>query len=184
MLAESMLNFRRTLEEEGVILCYSGIVTEAVLLSVGNSLKSKLAVDKTDKQVARSLFAVFVEQVQNVIRYSVERVERDVDGEKMALTHGLVTVGKQDNKYFVACANLVEKKDVQRIGDELHHIQSLDKESLKALYKRKLKAEAPDESKGAGVGFIDIARKATQGFDFGFHDYDMDHVFFAIKAYI
>lgn len=184
MLAESMLRFRRILEEDGVILCYSGIVTEGVLLSVANSLKDKLTLEKADKTTARSLFSIFVEQVQNVIRYSVERNGSDAHDRSFDLAYGLVTVGKVDDNYFVACANLVKKKDVPRLETDLFRIQSMDKDALKILYKQILKDEVPEHSKGAGVGFVDIARKSSRGFEFDFLDFDVDHSFFALKAYV
>lgn len=184
MLAEKMLAFRKILEAEGVIICYCGMVTEQVLFSVGNSLKSKLALEKADKSTARALFAIFVEQMQNVIRYSVERTGGDSDDKSLELAYGLITVGKMEDKYYVACANLVAQKDVERLDSSLRHIKCMDKDALKALYKQILKGEAPERSKGAGVGFIDIARKSSQGFDFDFLDFDGEHAFFALKAYV
>lgn len=184
MLAEKMLRFRRNLEDEGIVLCYSGVVTEAVLLSVGNSLKDKLTLEKTDKSTARSLFSVFVEQVQNVIRYSVEKTGGEVEDRSLELAYGLITVGKSEDKYFVACANLVEKKDVPRLEKDLTRIQKMDKEDLKALYKQILKGDIPEHSKGAGVGFVDIARRCSGGFEFDFLDFDENHAFFALKAYV
>ncbi|MBF0552771.1 MAG: hypothetical protein HQK60_19840, partial [Deltaproteobacteria bacterium] len=168
MLAEQMLAFRKIHEQEGVILCYCGAVTEQVLLSVGNSLKSKLAIEKTDKNIARSLFAIFVEQTQNVIRYSIEKSEGACNDGNIELAYGLITVGKTDGEYFVACGNLIKKMDVPRLKGDLSLIRSMDKDSLKALYKQTLKGEIPEHSKGAGVGFIDIARKSSRGFEFDF----------------
>lgn len=184
MLAETMLRFRKMLEDEGVILCYSGIVTEGVLLSVANSLKDKLAIEKADKNTSRTLFSIFVEQVQNVIRYSVERTEGDVQDRSLDLAYGLVTVGKAQGRYFVCCGNLVEKKDVERLETDLCRIRAMDKEGLKTLYKQVLKGEIPEHSKGAGVGFIDIARKCSGDFEFDFLAFNAHHAFFALKAYV
>lgn len=184
MLAEQMLAFRRILENEGVILCYCGMVTEQVLLSVGSSLKSKLTLEQADKNTARTLFAIFVEQTQNVIRYSVERSSGEFNDQSLELAHGLITVGKAEDVYYVACANLVKKKDVERLETNLNQIKCMDKDALKALYKQVLKGDIPEHSKGAGVGFIDIARKCSRGFDFDFLDFDSEHAFFALKAYV
>ena len=184
MLAESMLAFRKTLENEGIIICYSGIITEDVLMSVGNSLKEKMTLEKTDKNTARNLFSIFVEQVQNIIRYSVEKTEGDINSKPIELSYGLITVGKIEGNYFVACANLVNKVDAERLEKNLFEIKNMDKDNLKILYKQILKGDVPEHSKGAGVGFVDIARKCSRGFDFDFMDFDADHAFFAMKAYI
>ena len=62
------------LHRQGVIFAYSGYVTEPVLSGVGEALKQKLTIDDADTKTLRSVFAVFVEQMQNIIRYSAEKV--------------------------------------------------------------------------------------------------------------
>jgi hypothetical protein len=183
MLANEMYQFRDYLQEQGIVFCYSGYMTEQILTGIGEAVKRKLEVEDTDRKTARSVFSVFVEQVQNVIRYSAERESNDLDEESM-LRYGVLTVGRQDEKFFIACGNLVEHDDIDRIRSSLEHIQSLDAEGLKALYKETLKGETPEGSKGAGVGFIDIARRATHGFEFDFSEVKDGRSYFCLKAYV
>ncbi len=184
MLAKDMYDFRGYLQEGGIIFCYSGYVTEEVLTGIGSALKRKLELEDTDRRTTKGLFSVFVEQVQNVIRYSAEGEPKDQADMSMDLLYGVLTVGKVDGKYFVSCGNLVRKSDVNRLDASLDHIQKLDKDGLKALYKKTLKGETPEGSKGAGVGFIDIARRAENGFDYDFARVDDDFSYFCLKAYI
>lgn len=184
MLAREMYNFRDELNAKGIIFCYSGYITEAILSGIGGALKTKLALENEERARTRSLFAVFVEQVQNVIRYSAERIPEgdNVDGNE--LRYGVLVVGKTDEKYFVSCANLVELKDVDRLNTNLGKIQGMDAEGLKVLFKQTLKGKTPDGSKGAGVGFVDIARRASHGFEFDFTQVDDTHSYFCLKAYV
>ena len=180
-----MLDFRESLYNEGVVFCYSGYMTEDVLLSIGSVIKQKLAADAVDKKTVRSVFSVFVEQVQNVIRYSIEEetgIQQEDNG--IELHYGLLMVGFKNDKYFVSCGNFVKHDNVKPLREGLNHIQQLDKEGLKSLYKETLRREAPEGSKGAGVGFIDIAKRATNGIEFDFIDYDNDFAYFTLKAYI
>lgn len=62
--------------------------------------------------------------------------------------------------------------------------KGLDREGLKALWKETLKGDTPTGSKGAGVGFIDIARRARGGVEFDFLRLDDENTFFTVKAYI
>ena len=64
---------RRCCISQGIIFAYSGYVTEPVLSGVGEALKQKLTIDDADTKTLRSVFAVFVEQMQNIIRYSAEK---------------------------------------------------------------------------------------------------------------
>src|SRR4029077_83639 len=72
MFAEDLLKFRDDLYKRGVLFCYSGYLTEDVLESIGTAMRLKLEIDTADRKLARTLFSVFVEQVQNVVRYSAE----------------------------------------------------------------------------------------------------------------
>ena len=184
MHTHELLPFRKTLTDQGIILCYNGCMTEAVLTGIGATIKHKMAVGKTDKQVARGLFSLFVEQVQNVIRYSVEKETAALEGNEITLRHGLLVVGMESDRHFVACGNMVEQKDVAHLRRHLTHIKSLDREGLKALFRKTLKGDTPAGSVGAGVGFIDIARRATRGFEFDFTDVDDALAYFSIKAYV
>ena len=73
MLASQLMDMRAMLHSQGVIFAYSGYVTEPVLSGVGEALKQKLTIDDADTKTLRSVFAVFVEQMQNIIRYSAEK---------------------------------------------------------------------------------------------------------------
>ena len=73
MLARQLMDTRAVLHRQGVIFAYSGYVTEPVLSGVGEALKQKLTIDDADTKTLRSVFAIFVEQMQNIIRYSAEK---------------------------------------------------------------------------------------------------------------
>lgn len=181
MLAEDMYKFRDYLKETGIIFCYSGYMTEDILVGIGNAIKQKLTMDDEDTSTAKSVFSIFVEQVQNVIRYSAEKET----GEDMTeLRYGVLTVGRKDGKVFVTCGNIIKNPDRDRLEGHLLSIQKMDKKELKKLWKDTLRGDTPDGSKGAGVGFIDIARRSRQGFEFDFSDVDDTNSFFTLKAYI
>ena len=76
----------------------AAIVTEPVLSGVGEALKHKLAIDDADTKTLRSVFAVFVEQMQNIIRYSAEKRDRTAsrsDNALMEISYGILTIGKR-----------------------------------------------------------------------------------------
>ena len=184
MLAQELSNLRSYMQHNGIMFCFSGFMTEEVLTGIGAALKKKLEIEDADRQTSRGLFSIFVELVQNVIRYSAEKQVREDEPQLLDLRYGVLTVGRAEDEYFVACGNLITNADAKRLGDDLAHIRNLDREGLKALYKETLKGETPEGSKGAGVGFIEIARRAKRGFEFDFHAVDDDRCFFTLKAFI
>ena len=185
MLAAEMYKFRNVLAQEGILFCYSGYMTEEVLSGIGQAIRMKLELEEADKKIARSVFSLFVEQVQNVIRYSAEKEEfLSKEDMKKELRFGVLTVGVKEGSFFVSCSNVVEQVDVERLNKNLNHIKSLDTGGLKKLYKETLRGQTPEGSKGAGVGFIDIARRASKGFEFDFMNIENDRSYFVIKAYV
>jgi hypothetical protein len=189
MLASQLMDVRATLHRQGVIFAYSGYVTEPVLSGVGEALKQKLTIDDADTKTLRSVFAVFVEQMQNIIRYSAEKAQSPLPPPAdqralMEIRYGILTIGKEGGDYVVCAGNLVEKSDVPRLHARLTRIREMSKEELKALYKEQLRAEPEAGSKGAGLGFMEIARRASKPLEFDFTDIDANHTFFALKATI
>jgi hypothetical protein len=181
MFAEDLLRFRNDLHNRGVLFCYSGYLTEDVLESIGTAMRLKLENDTADRKLARTLFSVFVEQVQNVVRYSAE-VEVGGGEDSVELRYGLLAVGKDADGYFVTVGNLMLTADVPRLRDDLSEIQKLDKQALTTRYREILKAPPPEGSKGAGAGFTHIARLASRGIEFGFLEVESGLSFFGLKA--
>lgn len=186
MLGPDLFELRSILHKRGIIFAYSGYVTEPVLSGVGEALKRKLAIDDADTKTLRSVFAVFVEQMQNIIRYSAEKLSIDPpDGSVHPLAeirHGILTIGKEGTDYVVYSGNLVDREDVGRLRERLERIRGMNKDELRALHKEKLRSGPEKGSKGAGLGFMEIARRASKPIEFDFIDVDAKHAFFSFKA--
>ena len=171
------------LDDQGIVFCYSGYMTEDILVSIGATLRQKMELVKADKSASRAIFAIFVEEAQNVIRYS-SGIISEAGPPPVELRRGFLAVGREEGNYFVCCGNLVRKKDVKRLNGHLEQIQGMDQDQLKKLYKEVLKGEVPEGSKGAGVGFIDIARRAKGGIEYDFKDSNDGFAYFFLKAFI
>ena len=188
MLASGLFELRARLSAAGIIFAYCGYVSEPMLTGLGEAVKQRLAAEDMDTKTLRSVFAVFIEQMQNIIRYSAERKQRTAPGEHAPypeIRYGLITIGRDGQGIVVKAGNLVHVEDVDRLGSRLEHIRAADKERLKVLYKETLRAGPEGEtSKGAGIGFIEIARRASKPIDFEFMSVDDRFSFFALQAKI
>jgi hypothetical protein len=182
MLARELFDIRSILRKQGIIFAYSGYLTETVLSGVGEAIKHKLALDDADTKTLRSVFAVFVEQMQNMIRYSAEVPNSATEPRPVEMRYGVLTIGREGDDYVVHAGNLVARPDVERLRERLTKIRSMNAEELRALYKERLRAGPEEGSKGAGLGLIEIARRASKPIEFDFTDVDDEHMFFALKA--
>jgi hypothetical protein len=183
VLAKKLYDFRAVLQQQGIMFAYSGYVTEPVLHGVGEALKRQLEIQDADTKTVRSVFAIFVEQMQNMIRYSAERLDPSADHEALLeLRYGVLTIGQENGGYVVHAGNLIHRDDVGRMRDRLSALSAMDKEQLKVAYKEQLKTGPDEHSKGAGIGFIEIARRASKPIEFEFMDVDGEYAFFALTA--
>ncbi|MDV7338914.1 SiaB family protein kinase [Terasakiella sp. A23] len=170
--------------QDGVNFCFTGFMSEEMILGVGQTLKKKFELEEMDKKTSRDLFSIFIEMSQNVVRYSAKNQAQDVDPITIDLRYGALSIGEKDGHKFIACGNLICNEHASRLENNLNEIRKLDAAELKALFKEKLRNETPEYSKGAGVGMIEIARRARKGFDFSFEDANESKKFFTITAYI
>ena len=185
MLAQGLYDFRNVLRDRGVVFCYSGYMTETVLSGVGAALKQKMVIEEADTKTIRGVFAVFVEQMQNMISYSAEQVVEDSEEARpLAIRYGVISIAQSEGTFSVEAGNQIMRHDVDRMRSWLEKIRCSDKAELKAMYKQKLREPSEATSKGGGVGFIEIARRATKPIEFDFMDLDDEYAFFAIKAQI
>jgi len=183
MLAQYYRTFKRQLDEKGIVFSFSGYMSEGILYSLGEALRQKMTLEETNVTTIKKVFSVFVEQAQNIIRYSAEKVEGNV-GRRIELSSGIVTIGTQDDRFFIVCANVVLNEDVERLRQRLEQLQNMDHDEIKAFYKEQLR-EAPEEgSRGATIGLIEIARRASAPLEFDFDPIDAESSFFCLRVSI
>jgi hypothetical protein len=180
MLACELFEVHSLLRKQGIIFAYSGYVTEAVLSGVGEAIKQKLLFDDADTKTARSVFAVFVEQMQNMIRYSAETAATGASYTE--IRYGVLTIGQENGDYVIHAGNLIQTSDVGRLRRKLSKIRDMNKEELRAVYKEQLRGDPGEGSKGAGLGFMEIARRTSKPIDFDFVDVEDGYAFFTLKA--
>lgn len=184
MLATEYLRFKRDINEKGIIFSFAGFLSEGVLFALGDALKQKMTIEETDANTAKKVFSVFVEQVQNIIRYSAERVSSEAETRRMELSSGVISVGRENERFFVVCANTIANDDAVKLKERLEKLRTLDKDALKAHYREKLKDPAEADSKGATIGLIEIARRSSAPIEFDFMELDQQNSFFCLKAFI
>jgi len=183
MLAREVYEFRAQLRAQKVLIAYCGYVSEGILHALGEALKQKLALDATDRNLTRRVFSVFVEQVQNIIRYSDEAYPQG-DAAGPALRSGVVTVGSDQGRFFVVCANMMDSSRAPALRERLETVAAMDADALRTYYRQKLREDPESESQGATIGLIEIARRASAPIQFDFLEIDSKSTFFCLKAYI
>jgi hypothetical protein len=182
-MLEDMLTFYKNLRSEGIIFCFSGPISQSVVEGIGEALRQKMELDETSMGVSQKVFAIFVEQMQNVINYSAEKGQELPSG-PADLRSGLMVVSRVNEKFCILSGNYIESGERPRLTAQLERLRSMNKDELKTYYREQRKNPRPEGSKGAGLGFIDTARKASEPLDYDIWRVDDTLDFFCLKAVI
>ncbi len=174
----NLYNYKQDLDSDGIILSLSGPMSHEMVESIGRAIRFKIGEDG-DKSIALKVFSIFVEQVENVINYSVEKIPPD-----SSMSFGIIVIGKIDGAFFISGGNKIETEKQQKLEYYLNKLASMDKDELKIYYKERRRADREGDSKGAGIGFIEMARKSSQPLEYSFQKVDDKHSFFTIKITI
>ncbi|MGO8692141.1 MAG: SiaB family protein kinase [Rectinemataceae bacterium] len=172
-----LLELKRILSDSGVLMSFNGAFTHSIIEEMGNAIKRYLEGENIGKGAVMDVFAVYVEQTQNVTSYIARRT---LDGGGYGAA--IMVIVSDGGYYAVRSGNAILKKDVAELRDRLEEINSLDKDGLKRLYKQRIRQERLPESPGAGVGLIDIARRSNGKLEYSFAPLDADHDFFSLGA--
>jgi hypothetical protein len=143
---------------------------------MGNIVKNRVNLNKKLKK----LFSIFVELSQNIMHYSSERVV--IDGKEIGV--GIILFTENDSNFTIYSGNLVDNQSVRFLTDKIDNLNALNEEQLKDKYSSSLHADRPIESKGAGLGLIEIARKASGKISYNKHKTNANNTFVTIKVQI
>ncbi len=186
-MIKNLYQFREILRQQGVYFSFMGPMSQTLMEGLSTILRQKLKLEEASTPTIKNVFAVVIEQAQNIIYYSAERVSiGEESGAHEEYPVGAIVIGFDGEHYFVVSGNMIQKSKVEILKERLTPLQTMTKEELKKLFKesRRKGREPGSDSKGAGLGFIDMARKASAPIQFDFQDIDENMSFFSLMTLI
>lgn len=152
-----------SLETTEINLLYEGSVTQEVMKEFTSMTENNLISHAERPPVQRKVFYVMVETLQNITRHA-ERLP----GDEEEVRRGFVVISHSDEAYYVVTGNVISEGTVPKLKEKLDLVNSLDHDGLSVLYKKQIQEGTISERGGAGLGFIDIAKKSGNkiGYDF------------------
>lgn len=159
--------FKELARQENVVFYYTGYFSQSIVSAMGDSLRLRLASLDASQTARRKLFSVFVEMAQNVVHYSADHLSASAAADH-EIRMGSLWVGAADGQFYVVCANPITQEGVAHIRAKLEPLRTMTNDEIKARYKEKLRAEGEAGSKGAGLGFLTVARDSSNPIEFDF----------------
>lgn len=168
-----------SMKNNNVVLVYEGDFTQATTKSILSMAERNLESSGEESGIKKRIFNVMVEALQNIVKHSDE--VQDGDSKHHS---AIFLIGNEESRYSIMSGNPIRNENVPALKKSLEKINGLDKEGLKELYKEIIKNTTISEKGGAGLGFVDMARKSGEKLEWSFVDVDAEFSFFCLKVNI
>ncbi len=177
---ESLYLLHKKMLEKGFGIMYEGQITHKITKAFTSLLEKSMENKMEDPAVIKKVFHVMVEGLQNISKHAYDKEFLDNN----SIGNGIFIVGQVENEYHVITGNKISIEKVNYIKSLFDKLNSLSKEELTDLYKMTMKEGRISEKGGAGLGFIDIARKTGNKLECSFETIDDKVSFFILKIVI
>lgn len=151
-----------------IIFYYVGYFSQNIVAAMAEAVKLQLEEAGVAGPTRRKLFSSFVEMAQNIIHYSADTLTpaSQKEGE---LRHGSVCIRHEnDGSFLLLCANPIDPQTGDELRTKLDRLRSMTLDEIKQAYRQTLREDTPEGSKGAGMGFLTVARDAREPLEFDF----------------
>lgn len=163
-----------------VILIYEGDFTQETTKSILSMAERNLESSGEESSIKKKIFNVMVEALQNIVKHSDEAKESGEVNHHAAI----FLIGHEKSQYSIMSGNPVKNENLPALKNALERINSLDKDGLKELYKEIIKNTTISDKGGAGLGFVDMARKSGEKLEWAFVPMSDEFSFFCLKVNI
>jgi hypothetical protein len=176
--------YDKMLEGSNVQVIYSGPLWANGIDGIAEMLLKRLELDDMPLSASQSVFSIFVEQINNMMMHSAEKEQiNSPQGDPLEISRGIFLLGVENNAYFVQSGNVVTDSNAEILKSRIDYVNSFDKKDLRQYYKQQMNAGNDNlESKGAGIGLIEIARRASGPIEYEFEPYSKGLQYFTMYA--
>lgn len=178
----NILELRKVMDSNGAIFSFSGLISQELLVGIVNTVKQELEKVGTENKIINAIFIIAIEQMQNLMSYAKDRKIYD---ENKSISNGICVIGfdKDKEKFFVASSNKIHPEDIDVIKNKIDTVNKLSYEEQRKLQRELLRSGEATHDRGAGVGFIEMAKRGTEPLEYRFIKFK-DEDFFELKVYI
>ena len=185
-----MREYAGIVEKLNIKVIYNGPMWEDGIKGLAEMVRTHLLHDQLSGSVSKAIFSVFVEQVTNMLMHSDEKKQypQPPDDELHDVSIGTVIMGNktdQRDTFFVQTKNAVKDVNIKFLKERIEHLNSLDKQGLRQFHREMVRNDNVNpESRGAGLGLIEIARRATAPLEYSFEPISEGLSYFAMYVEI
>lgn len=172
-MIEHVHTVKRLFKQENIFFCISGPISQNLVADIATLIEQKMMLEHTEKRTMLRVFSVVVEKLQNIMRYSDEKILSHSAAEPaQELSVGLVEIGHEGDNLFVLSGNLIKIDKVEPLRAYLSRLQTMTRAELRQYANQQRKAHLPAGTRGAGLGLVEIVQKSSRPIEFEFEPVD------------
>lgn len=143
-----------------MLLIHGGQSSHALNTKILEAVEHKLLRMKERTLVRKRILNVLMECLGNLSNHAHPTDD--------PFFNSTIIVSQNQHSYIIESANRVEKQEMPALKQRLEKINALDEQSLRNMYAQVLDSNTISCKGGAGLGIIDIARKASGKLNYEF----------------
>ncbi len=179
-------DLHKVMLKQSLLLVYEGEFSQEITKAVLAMAERNMDSFGEQRKVKTKVFNVMVELLQNIFKHS-QSYQEEIYGKNNAI----FSLAKTDDYYFVLSGNPLFTSEVESLKNRLDAINLLDAAGLKEERRRIMKSNKSNIGKkglsdkgGAGLGFLDMAKKSGNKIHFDFEQINDQLSFFSLRMTI
>jgi len=173
-----LFSLQQTYNQQRIMLCFNGPLSKSLIEEIGNALRNYMQHENATASASMDVFGAYIEMTQNIRHYTARKSGSDAEA---AAT--VVIARSAEGHYVVSAGNIVEAADGPELVARVDALAAMDKAQLKAHYKEQLRKPRENGSTtGAGLGLIDLARKASEPLACSLRTLEDGRAFFSMRV--
>ncbi|MEQ9468587.1 MAG: SiaB family protein kinase [Ekhidna sp.] len=182
---KNIITFKKLMTDSNVNVVYLGNVTQATIDGVTEMISEDLSVRNENKRVTKRVYHAMMESLQNICKHADSQSDEESNSLEQGLVKkGIFLIGHNESEYFITTGNNIEIKNAVVLRDILDNVNAQDADGLKQLYFQAMENSELGETGGAGLGFIDMAKKTGTKYEYYFEPDSETSCFFILTMRI
>ena len=169
--------------DKNSVYSFCGKINEQSIIQCAKDVEEILTKHGVDSTKLQDVYELTVEIMQNMLNYSYDTKEIGNNKREATGTYKIF-YNSSNKKYILESSNLIEIKDEEIIKEKLADLKGLDDRALRKLARVKMREHKDKHKKGAGLGFIVMARKSTKEIEIAFENIDNQIKRFNLKLVV
>jgi hypothetical protein len=162
--------FHELMGQEGVLMSYQGHLNEEVIDMLIQLADQKLNYVQARTRVKKKIINILVEALQNTYFYMQEAEEKNIIELKTIHDSFFLVLAQQKNNYLIFTGNKLDNKQANKLRQRVRVVSDFSEEELNDYYIECLNKEELPTKGGAGLGLVDILRRAKNQVTFEFEE--------------